>query len=367
MSPNRVDARQRLLDRALDLDSRRRAPRPARRLAGQLQVQRHLGAPADVEDVDVVDLADAAHAHRGRVGELARDRVLLDSARRGRRRPSPAAPARPRSSTASAAACPWPTAANRARRRSRRRRSAGPRPSASAAAAACTAGSSAAIARLRGRLGVGRRPVHQDVHVAAHQPQRRAQHERGDEQGGDRVGLAASPPARPTRPTSTASEPAKSLPKWSAFESSAALWKRRAVRSETSVRETSIASTKPMTTNAHQAASTLISIQPPSRATARRGDAGAHERERRRLEQRREMLGLAVAVLVLLVGRAAPRRRPRRTSGARRRGRCPSAAPPRSRPSEPLATPADSLRAISTQAAADRDERGSSLRAHPKD
>jgi hypothetical protein len=40
-------------------------------------VERHLGAPVDVEDVDVVDLPDAAHLHRRRMGALLEDGVLV--------------------------------------------------------------------------------------------------------------------------------------------------------------------------------------------------------------------------------------------------------------------------------------------------
>src|SRR5262245_21827616 len=77
---------------------------------------------------------------------------------------------------------------------------------------------------------------------------------------------ASGTPAR--TPISTASDPAKSLPKWRALENSAALRNLRAVRHEVSVREMSIASTSPITRNAHQAASTWMWIRPASRATA---------------------------------------------------------------------------------------------------
>ena len=80
---------------------------------------------------------------------------------------------------------------------------------------------------------------------------------------------ASGRPARtPINPISTARDPAKSLPKWTALESSAALRNRWAVRHEVSVRRTSIRSTMPITTNVHHAASTWMSIHPASRATA---------------------------------------------------------------------------------------------------
>ncbi len=62
--------------------------------------------------------------------------------------------------------------------------------------------------------------------------------------------------------------PARSLPKWSAFESNAALEYCRAARSETTVRETSMAMTAITTANTHQAASTSVSITPVSLSTA---------------------------------------------------------------------------------------------------
>ena len=62
--------------------------------------------------------------------------------------------------------------------------------------------------------------------------------------------------------------PARSLPKWSAFEASAGLVNRRAARSETAVREMSIRITTPTAANTHQAVEVSISIQPTSRATA---------------------------------------------------------------------------------------------------
>ena len=71
-----------------------------------------------------------------------------------------------------------------------------------------------------------------------------------------------------TSPSSTATVPARSLPKWSALESSAALEYCRAARSETTVRETSMAITANTTANTHHAASTSVSITPVSLSTA---------------------------------------------------------------------------------------------------
>ena len=81
-------------------------------------------------------------------------------------------------------------------------------------------------------------------------------------------------PARTaSRPHSTASVPARSLPKWSAFEARAGLENRRAARNETAVREMSITITTPTAANTHHAVDVSISIQPTSRATARAATA----------------------------------------------------------------------------------------------
>ena len=68
--------RQRLLNRMLDL-ARDSVGFLEGRVARQLQVERDLRAAVDLQHADVVDLAHAPHLHRGGVGELARDRVLL--------------------------------------------------------------------------------------------------------------------------------------------------------------------------------------------------------------------------------------------------------------------------------------------------
>ena len=77
------------------------------------------------------------------------------------------------------------------------------------------------------------------------------------------------PAAAAASPARTAADPSRSPPKWSAFACSAALPNRRAVRSETAVRLASIAITTTSTRNVHQAASTVDSSNPVSRATAR--------------------------------------------------------------------------------------------------
>jgi hypothetical protein len=76
-------------------------------------------------------------------------------------------------------------------------------------------------------------------------------------------------PARAaTRPPITASVERRSEPKWTAFDRSAALPCRCAVRYETTVRERSITTTSASAANAHHAGSTSTSTQPAIRATA---------------------------------------------------------------------------------------------------
>ena len=79
---------------------------------------------------------------------------------------------------------------------------------------------------------------------------------------------SGQPPRTASRPQSTASVPARSLPKWSAFDASAGLVNRLAARSETVVRVMSIRITTPTAANTHHAVEVSISIQPTSRATA---------------------------------------------------------------------------------------------------
>ena len=76
-------------------------------------------------------------------------------------------------------------------------------------------------------------------------------------------------PARTSRrPKRTATEPARSLPKWSAFDASAGLEYARAARLDATVRATSMQMTTPMTSSAYQVACTGV---PPwtSRTIAR--------------------------------------------------------------------------------------------------
>ena len=68
---------------------------------------------------------------------------------------------------------------------------------------------------------------------------------------------------------STAIEPSRSLPKWSAFDASAGLAYRREVRHETAVRVASIAITTPITTSAYHVTRTCALLAPAIRSSAR--------------------------------------------------------------------------------------------------
>ena len=70
MGPDGRDLRQRLEDRLLDVlgDA---VSLVQRQRAGQLEVERDLPAPVDVDHVHVVDLADPGHLEHGRVDPLA--------------------------------------------------------------------------------------------------------------------------------------------------------------------------------------------------------------------------------------------------------------------------------------------------------
>ena len=274
-------------------------------LARQLEMERDLRAPVDVRATLTLWISRTrAHLHRRGVGAARGSRRPRRSARRGRRRRSRAARARPR---------PRP-------RRPRHDPARPPPPGETAdhdvgevPAGGLAHPQPAQLDRrldprdrlARRLLGVGRRPVHQHVDVPPHQPQRGR-----DRRARRRTALRSSRPpagrpATPISPTSTASDPARSL-----AEVERVREQRRAAEpparsaSEISVRETSISDHDADTTNAHQAASTC-DVDPPGqpRDRERRPRRSLTSDERARLGQRRQVLGLAVAVLVLLVGR----------------------------------------------------------------
>ena len=161
---------------------------------------------------------------------------------------------------------------------------------------------------------------------------------------------AAQPARAAIRPTSTASEPAKSLPKCSAFESSAALWKRRAVRSETTVRVTSIASTSPTTTNAYQRGSTSKCTQPASRATASAATPTLTSASTAASNSAARCSAFPCPYwCASSAGRPATPSAKNVSSAATRS--VPECSASETRPSEPLGMPAASLSAIRAQAA----------------
>ena len=176
---------------------------------------------------------------------------------------------------------------------------------------------------------------------------------------------ASGHPARtPISPTSTASDPAKSLPKCTAFDSSAALWNRRPVLSEISVRETSI-SEHDADHQERPPGCVHVNVDPAGQPRDREtGDADAHEGEHPGLEERRQMLGLAVAVLVLLVRRAS---RDSDREERQERGDEVGARVQRLRDEAERAARDAGAELEGEQRAGgrDRDERGSPLWAHP--
>ena len=111
-------------------------------------------------------------------------------------------------------------------------------------------------------------------------------------------------PARTSRrPKSTATEPARSLPKWSAFDASAGLEYARAARLDATVRadvdaDDDADDEQRVPRGVHGRAAV---DEPHDRAP---DDGNAGEDEDRALAERREMLGLPVAVLVAGIGGA---------------------------------------------------------------
>ena len=83
------------------------------------------------------------------------------------------------------------------------------------------------------------------------------------------IGSASGYPARASAsPISTATDPTRSLAKWSALDCKAALEYRLAARHETTARVMSIRITTPTTTNAYQVGSTSDELEPVSRVRA---------------------------------------------------------------------------------------------------
>ena len=182
------------------------------------------------------------------------------------------------------------------------------------------------LARGRGRLRRGQ--VHQHVDVAAHQARRCDEHDHGDDERRDRVGVRISG-TREREPDSTATDPTRSLAKWSALDCSAALEYRLAARHETTARR-----------DVDQDHDADDDERVPGRVDLRRARAGQPRhgapddhagRERRGRSPPRAPTGARLSrVRSGAPGRrVAPSSRRRRRSAARRPGRCPSAAPRR--------------------------------------
>ena len=170
-------------------------------------------------------------------------------------------------------------------------------------------------------------------------------------------------PGRGGRPTSTATDPARSLAKWIALDANAGLSYRRAARSDTTLRLRSIAITTPMTANAHQVASISPSLPPTRRETAKPAMHDAERDQDRGLGERREVLGLPVTVRVAAVGRPdrhadgeeGQQRGDEVGAGVRRLGHEPEAA---------ACDPGCQLDRDQDDRGDDRDERDPALRRH---
>ena len=123
----------------------------------------------------------------------------------------------------------------------------------------------------------------------------------------------ANPAATATRPPSTASEPAMSPAKWNALERSAADLYRRAVRTETTIRDTSTTSATTITAKTYQRASSGV-LAVHSRPTASVTMKTPPPIRIAGLAERAEVLGPAVAV-VMGLGEAGSRRHDARFDG----------------------------------------------------
>ena len=155
-----------------------------------------------------------------------------------------------------------------------------------------------------------RRPVHQRVDVAAAQPDGGDEHDRRDEDRGQRVAAGHARRGRAPRPRAPPGCRRSREPKCHAFAISAALRSRRPWRSDSVARTASTTSTNRMTTNDVRARvhGRAARAQPHDGLD---GDPDRGAGQERRLGQRGQVLRLAVAVRDAR-GRAAARPRRRR-------------------------------------------------------
>ena len=222
---HRRDLRDGADDRALDLlgDVMRLVERE---VARELQVERDLGVAPERDDAQIVDLTHAA-ARSSRLRARGPERRLVA---RGSTWTTTSLPGS--ASSSSPRPGPRPHAPGRRRRpaapRSRRRRTS-PRGLPETKPRQLDRRLDPRDRRARRLLGLRRRAVHEHVHVSTDQATGGEQHESGDEERCNRVTRREAGARRP-RPARTASVPAKSLPKWIAFERRASL--RNAGRAE---------------------------------------------------------------------------------------------------------------------------------------
>ena len=278
-----------------------------RQLARQLHVQRQL-------------VAVGQPASRARCGPRApRARVSAAAVARSRRSPSASRGSTwtthvgaaeralaPPPRCSSAAVCAWPHARVRAARRRRGRRSGGrPRGARARGAARRARRACASAARMRS-LGLGRRrgPSARRSTAAASRSAAMIT-STATNSAGDRVRAVARRRATSIRPTSTASEPARSEAKCSALAASAA----RAVRRDGAQAGDRARGVDDDHDDEHgerppgrvHVVAAVAADQAVDRLVR---DEQRDEHQERALAERREVLGLAVAVVVLAVGRA---------------------------------------------------------------
>ena len=332
-----------------------------RKIARQLEMERDLDPPVDIEDLEVVKLADLRHRQRGgehtlaqRPGALARFDVD-DDIDPGQRAVE---------SLLDAVGSSMPLADRRAGRDSDHdirevlsARTPEPEP-----------------AKLDGRIEAGdrlprdprvvlRRAIHEDVHVATGEPQRRDDDEAGDEERGDRVagGEAERRGDEAGEHRERAGEVAPEVE--CVGEERVRAVAPRASSARPTVRDASIASTSAIAANVHHVGLDL-ELDDSGQAKDRRDrDADTDEDQEAGLGERGEVLRLRRAPTGGRGRRGALRPRPRRTSErcSEIRTRVRSLG---EQPEARARKPGDELDRDEEAGGPDRDERGAPLRRH---